>query len=75
MGKGLKERVETLERRMIFTALRKNRGVQAHAAHELKISERVLRYKMMKYRMLTRTKLSEHDTIVESHFHHDKTEG
>ncbi|MBI3995778.1 MAG: helix-turn-helix domain-containing protein [Nitrospirae bacterium] len=60
---------------MILTALRKSRGVQAHAANELKISERVLRYKMMKYRLLTRTKLSEYDRIVDDYFHHDKTEG
>lgn len=50
---------------MILTALHKTRGVQAHAANELKISERVLRYKMKKYGFKRETKLSQSDRIVE----------
>ena len=48
MDKGLKMRVEELERGLIRVALRKAHGVQAQAGKELKISERVLRYKMRK---------------------------
>ncbi|HLB94933.1 MAG TPA: helix-turn-helix domain-containing protein [Nitrospiria bacterium] len=66
MGKGLKERVEVLERRLILTALHKAHGVQAQAAKELGVSERVLRYKMRKYGFKIATKLSQSDRIVES---------
>lgn len=65
MGKGLKERVERLEKRLILAALQKARGVQAQAAKELGISERVLRYKMRKYGLKIETKLSQSDRIVE----------
>ena len=65
MGKGLKERVEDLERQLILAALQRARGVQAHAAKVLGISERVLRYKMKKYELQIQTKLSGRDRIVE----------
>ena len=65
MRKGLREEVEDLERRMISTALENNRGVQARAAKELKISERVIRYKMKKYHLQTKTKMSDRDINVE----------
>jgi DNA-binding NtrC family response regulator len=64
MGKGLKEAVELLERGMILEALKKCRGVQARAAMELRISERVLRYKIRKYGLKVRTKLSYDDGNV-----------
>lgn len=64
MSKGLKEAVETLERQMILEALRRSHGVQARAAKELRISERVLRYKIRKYDLRVRTKLSDADENV-----------
>jgi len=63
--KGLREEVDDLERRMISAALENNRGVQARAAKELKISERVIRYKMKKYHLQTKTKMSDRDINVE----------
>lgn len=65
MRKGLREEVDDLERRMISAALENNRGVQARAAKELKISERVIRYKMKKYHLQTKTKMSDRDINVE----------
>jgi DNA-binding NtrC family response regulator len=41
--------VEGLERRMIREALARSEGVQTHAAELLGISERALRYKLIKY--------------------------
>ena len=64
MDKGLKGEVEDLEHRLILAALRKARGVQARAAKELKISERVLRYKVKKYRLGGQTKMSGRYTNV-----------
>ena len=46
---GLEERLETVEREMLFSALEKSGWVQTKAAESLGISERVLRYKMKKY--------------------------
>lgn len=66
MGKGLKEQVEKLERRLILYALEKTGGKQSLAAKELGISERVLRYKMRKYGLKIETKLSQTDRIVEN---------
>jgi len=45
----LPEALETLERQLIIGALERSGGVQTHAAEELGINERVLRYKMNKY--------------------------
>jgi two-component system response regulator AtoC len=45
----LAERLEAVEREMLFSALEKNEWVQTKAAEFLGISERVLRYKMKKY--------------------------
>jgi Nif-specific regulatory protein len=47
----LPETLETLERQLIIGALERNGGVQTRAAEELGISERVLRYKINKYRI------------------------
>lgn len=65
MGRGLKEQVEGLERRLILDALKKTQGIQVLAAKELWISERVLRYKIRKYGLKIETKLSQPDRIVE----------
>ena len=46
---GLATAVERLERRMIRDALAAADGVQTRAAEQLRISERVLRYKLNKY--------------------------
>jgi len=73
--KGLKEEVEELERRMISAALERTNGVQARAARELKISERVIRYKMKKYHLTTKTKMSDKDIIVEELIPVKETEG
>jgi two-component system NtrC family response regulator len=43
--------LEEIERQMIANALEKSSGVQTKAAAELGISERVLRYKMKKYKI------------------------
>ena len=43
------ERLEAMERDMIYSALKKKEWVQTQAADLLGISERVLRYKMKKY--------------------------
>ncbi len=43
--------LEEIERQMIADALEKNSGVQTKAAGDLGISERVLRYKMKKYKI------------------------
>jgi DNA-binding NtrC family response regulator len=73
--KGLKEEVEDLERRMISAALDNNRGIQARAAKELKISERVIRYKMKKYHLQAKTKMSDRDINVETLITLKETEG
>jgi len=73
--KGLKEEVEELERRMISAALERTGGVQARAARELKISERVIRYKMKKYHLQTKTKMSNKDIIVDQLIPVKETEG
>jgi len=48
----LKAAVEELERQMIASALEKAGYHQTRAAEELGISERMLRYKMKKYRIV-----------------------
>lgn len=50
----LEERLEAVEREMLFSALEKRDWVQTQAAELLGISERVLRYKMKKYDMQKR---------------------
>ncbi|MEO0136339.1 MAG: sigma-54 dependent transcriptional regulator [candidate division WOR-3 bacterium] len=52
LGTGkLNETVEKIEREMIEMALKKHNNNQTRAAEELGISERVLRYKIKKYRI------------------------
>jgi two-component system NtrC family response regulator len=48
-GTSLTVAVERLERRMIRDALARSEGVQTRAAELLGISERALRYKLIKY--------------------------
>ncbi len=48
-GTNLTAAVEAVERRMIRNALARSDGVQTHAAELLGISERALRYKLVKY--------------------------
>lgn len=48
-GTNLTVTVEAVERRMIREALARSDGVQTHAAELLEISERALRYKLIKY--------------------------
>jgi two-component system NtrC family response regulator len=48
-GNNLTVTVEAVERRMIREALARSEGVQTHAAELLGISERALRYKLIKY--------------------------
>ena len=47
----LKETLDTVERGLILDALKASGGVQTRAAEILGISERVLRYKLKKYRL------------------------
>jgi len=47
----LPETLEEVERYLITQALERSGGVQTKAAEELGISERVLRYKMKKYKI------------------------
>lgn len=47
----LNETLDTVERGLIIEALKQSGGVQTRAAEKLGISERVLRYKLMKYKI------------------------
>jgi transcriptional regulator with PAS, ATPase and Fis domain len=49
-GGNLKDRLEAVEREMILSALERYDGIQTRAAESLGISERVLRYKIKKFR-------------------------
>ena len=48
----LPEKVEYLEREMIVDALKKTQGCQRHAAQDLGLTERMLGYKIRKYKIL-----------------------
>jgi two-component system NtrC family response regulator len=48
-GNNLTVTVEAVERRMIREALARSEGIQTRAAELLGISERALRYKLIKY--------------------------
>ena len=50
-AKSLPESLEEIERDLIVKALHQHQGIQTKAAESLGISERVLRYKMKKYRI------------------------
>ncbi len=50
-GSSLNETLDTVERGLILEALKESGGVQTKAAERLGISERVLRYKLKKYRI------------------------
>jgi len=50
----LTRRLEAVEREMLLSALEKNDWVQTKAAQSLGISERVLRYKIKKFRLKTK---------------------
>jgi len=50
-GNSLPETIESLERQLILSALERSGGVQTRAAEDLGIKERVLRYKMKKYKI------------------------
>jgi two-component system NtrC family response regulator len=54
LPKGLPGVLAEIERQAIQSALDRSGGVQTQAANELGISERVLRYKMKKYRLESR---------------------
>ena len=60
----MREVVERLERELIVRALEASGGRQSDAARRLGISERVLRYKMKKYRIVRSTKVSVVDKSV-----------
>jgi transcriptional regulator with PAS, ATPase and Fis domain len=50
-SKGLPEALEEVEKDLILKALQQHQGIQTKAAGSLRISERVLRYKMKKYKI------------------------
>jgi DNA-binding NtrC family response regulator len=50
-SKGLPETLEGIEKDLILKALQQHQGIQTKAAETLRISERVLRYKMKKYKI------------------------
>jgi Nif-specific regulatory protein len=50
-GNSLNETLDTMERGIIIDALKGSGGVQTRAAEKLGVSERVLRYKLKKYRI------------------------
>jgi two-component system NtrC family response regulator len=50
-GGALREALETLERRMVQKAIEEAGGNQSRAAESLGLSERMLRYKLKKYRL------------------------
>jgi two-component system NtrC family response regulator len=47
----LNETLDTIERGLIIEALKESGGIQTRAAEKLGISERVLRYKLKKYKI------------------------
>lgn len=51
MDKSLPEFIEDVEKKLIIKALNQNKGIQTWAAQQLGISERVLRYKIKKYKI------------------------
>jgi two-component system NtrC family response regulator len=51
IDKSLPESLNEVEREMILKALQEHQGIQTRAAESLGISERVLRYKIKKYRI------------------------
>ncbi len=53
-GLTLTDKVETLERELIVDALKKTAGHQRKAAKELGITERILNYKIQKYKILNK---------------------
>ncbi len=53
MKGSLNETLDTVERGLIIEALKDSGGVQTRAAEKLGVSERVLRYKMKKYKIRT----------------------
>jgi len=46
-----KKAVETLEKELIIKAMEENRWVMAKAARQLELTERILSYKIKKYRI------------------------
>ena len=54
----MREAVSQLERELILRSLEAANGSQSEAARKLGVSERVLRYKMKKYRIVRSTKVS-----------------
>ncbi|MEW6684467.1 MAG: helix-turn-helix domain-containing protein [Nitrospirota bacterium] len=54
----MREAVSQLERELILRSLEAANGSQSEAARRLGVSERVLRYKMKKYRIIRSTKVS-----------------
>ncbi len=50
-GRNLPDTLEEIERELIQKALEKSGGIQTQAAEDLGVSERVLRYKMKKYKI------------------------
>lgn len=54
----MREAVSRLERELILRSLEAANGSQSEAARRLGVSERVLRYKMKKYRIVRSTKVS-----------------
>lgn len=54
----MREAVGRLERELILRSLAAAKGSQSEAARRLGISERVLRYKMKKYRIVRSTIMS-----------------
>jgi transcriptional regulator with GAF, ATPase, and Fis domain len=64
LAPSMREAVERLERELIVRALTEAEGCQSDAARRLGVSERVLRYKMKKYRIVRSTKVSMSDKNV-----------
>ena len=71
-GGSLPDTIETLERQLILRALERSGGVQTHAAEELGINERVLRYKMKKYRIAEKAWVK-FTAVVHASLRHPKT--
>ena len=51
-GRSLTETIENMEKEVIVDALKKNAGQQRNTAKELGITERILGYKIKKYKIL-----------------------
>lgn len=65
-GQNLKERVEAMERQEILRALRESNGIMSRAARLLGITERMIGYKIRKYKIVKHYRITKGgDAVME----------